>query len=443
MAESQNAMTRGNLRIALARTLEGTRFYTTTATGGTTSTVIDTKTINQVYEDNYFNNWELTNQTQGFSTSVIDFTKNSGTWQVPTRSSAAGVSLDTFELHNPAGWRAADYNNAISMACQAANGRMLIDGVDKTIAYQKYRSLYTLPTGWKALGRVSADIRLNYFARHASGQWDTLTGIKDVSGRTKLAMSFQVQSSNPPLLVGDVYLLLAAVGSPTGTLTLTIETDSSSAPSGTAVWTATYTASSVPIEPTYIRFSSTSSVPVLTKDTTYWLCITASYSASTTNYVAWANDSTDSGYMYGSPMAYSGSAWSALTGDMIFTVRGTQPYMCKLLPQVHYRIVRDTSSPQLELTAQGQAAIGYDGSVLVLEGQKSPTLPTADTDTVDAPFDYITARAALILIAQNEQYFGSMQNAAQLSAQWQKIVGDVEGNIRVQWRPGTMLINPM
>ncbi len=107
------------------------------------------------------------------------------------------------------------------------------------------------------------------------------------------------------------------------TLTLTIETDSAGAPSGTPVTngtSSTVLASSVPyLSAEWVSFSFASNVS-LTSGTTYWVVLKGSYTASTTNYIEVSLDTTD-GYAGGDSATWDGTTWTTATGsDYVFTV---------------------------------------------------------------------------------------------------------------------------
>lgn len=439
----QNSKSRGEVRLILSRAVEGPNAHplaSHTLTGGSTTTMVDSKYAAGIYADDYFNGDEAVNQTKVFTTFITDWTQSSGTATIPTTTASA--SGDTYEFHRRAGPLSGHYNDAIDLAVQAsAHASALADKVSYSLAHQRGRALYPIPSGFSYLGGVWADTRYTYLAQHRPSTFDTLTGIKDDAARTKVAQSFQVGSANPAFVLGDVYLLMAKViaVSMSGTLTLTIEADSSGSPSGTALATATLTSpgSTLSLEPTYQRFSFTAANPVLAANTTYWMVITNSASVDATNYAAWANDSSGSGYNLGSPKVYDGAAWSALTGDMVFMVRAKQyPDYVRLQPYKHFTALKD-STRYLALTTAGLNLLeDYDGAPLVLIGQGAPALPTVDTSTLEIPYDYAVARAGMHLATQFKDYLGPQASA--LAQTWGRVVDDIEKKMNPGVHPGSI-----
>lgn len=111
------------------------------------------------------------------------------------------------------------------------------------------------------------------------------------------------------------------------TLTVTIETDSAGAPSGTPVTNGTsqtILASSVPWRAAsggeWSSFSFSSNVS-LSSGTTYWVVITGSYTTSSTNYIEVSTD-TGNGYASGDSATYNGTSWTGASAgtDLLFAI---------------------------------------------------------------------------------------------------------------------------
>lgn len=137
-------------------------------------------------------------------------------------------------------------------------------------------------------------------------------------GATKLAQSFQVSGTQT---VDMVKLWLKKVASPTGTMTLRIETDSAGSPSGTladAAATVTVAESSLSTSYGWITFNFASNFN-LSGSTTYWLVLSTSRSTDEFNYVQWGADGSSPGYASGQMKSYAGS-WSAESKDAVFDV---------------------------------------------------------------------------------------------------------------------------
>lgn len=444
-----NAKTYGDTVIEIARVLYGSQFFphdeTPAATGGSTTTLVDTKYQNSIYPDDHFNKWELGVYSK-FVTPITDWATGTGTLTFATQGSAAAAA-DKYWVLNRAGWSTAQIKAAIRLALEeASRHRARSPKVSQALAYQRGRTLYPIPSGFSGIHRVYVDTRTNYLARNPSGKFDTLTSLKSASTtNVKLAQSFKVSDTNPSFQLGDLYLLLAKLGSPTGNLTVTIESDSSSAPDGTALATsATVDVTTLTTEPTYTRFTF-SAKPILTADTTYWIVLSTTTSASSTVCAVWANDSTEADYGDGSAMTHNNTSWSALTGDLIFSIRAPYPNLHLLENRKHIDVVRDTTR-YLRITKIGESWFEQneqDGAVIHLEGLGPPAMPTVDSDTLEVPYGFVLAHACLQLIADNSQYWQRQPGAATKPRFWEAQVNTIALHLPGQTPPGLMAVEDM
>lgn len=158
---------------------------------------------------------------------------------------------------------------------------------------------------------------------------DTTTGLRTgATTNVKIAQQITVGGSN--ITVNRVALLLQKIGTTWDyrngdTLTVTIETNSAGAPSGTPVTNGTSTtilAYDVSDQSAEMSFFDFSSNVTLTASTVYWIVLQGSYTASSTNYIAWSADSTSGGYAGGDSATYNGTTWTASAAgfDYIFAV---------------------------------------------------------------------------------------------------------------------------
>jgi len=135
----------------------------------------------------------------------------------------------------------------------------------------------------------------------------------------KLAQSFELSSGET---VDKARLWLKKTGSPTGTMTLRIETDSAGDPSGTladANATVTVAESSLGTSYGWAEFDFGTDF-ALSGSTTYWLVLSTDRSASDTNYVEWGADGSTPSYADGEMKNETNSAWSAESKDAVFEV---------------------------------------------------------------------------------------------------------------------------
>ncbi len=133
----------------------------------------------------------------------------------------------------------------------------------------------------------------------------------------KIAQSFTIGATKT---ITGARLYLRKIGSPAGTMTLRIETDSSGSPSGTlAHANATITVDEAGLSTSYadVLFSFLS---FTLNAGTYWLVLSTSRSASNTDYVVWGADSSSPTYGGGEMKSQSSSVWSAQSKDGVFAV---------------------------------------------------------------------------------------------------------------------------
>ena len=137
--------------------------------------------------------------------------------------------------------------------------------------------------------------------------------------KDKIGQSFQIGST---ATIDKVRLWLKKTGSPTGTLTCRIETNSGSNPSGTlANANATVTAAESGLSTSYgwIEFDFGTNFS-LTGATTYWIVLSTDRTASGTNYVEWGADGSSPSYASGEMRSEASAAWSAESKDAVFEV---------------------------------------------------------------------------------------------------------------------------
>lgn len=152
------------------------------------------------------------------------------------------------------------------------------------------------------------------------------TGLKTgATTNTKVAQQITVGGSN--ITTNRVSLKLKKNGSLIysngDTLTVTVETNNAGAPSGTPVTNGTSTAKlAFDVDPNseWVYFDFTSNM-TLTASTVYWIVLTPSYTASSSNYISWEVN-TSGAYAGGDSATYNGTSWtaSAASTDYSFTI---------------------------------------------------------------------------------------------------------------------------
>lgn len=107
-----------------------------------------------------------------------------------------------------------------------------------------------------------------------------------------VAESFQVTQNITSLSSVSLALLTNqpdGFSGPQGNLHVTIESNSSGAPSATVLGEASLAASEITNKVQFYKFSFVGG-PALAPNTTYWIVLSADYAVNSTNYVTWAGE---------------------------------------------------------------------------------------------------------------------------------------------------------
>jgi hypothetical protein len=156
---------------------------------------------------------------------------------------------------------------------------------------------------------------------NASATVDTDKSVGDNDLRHWRSQGFQVDSDGK---VGYISLWLKKVLVPTGTLTVSIQTDAAGLPSGTNVTngvSTTVTATDLSTSYGWINFFFFIP-PSLTAATQYHMVLKRSVADDATNYVIWGADASAPGYAEGTGEVYklSTTTWSSEATDHAFCV---------------------------------------------------------------------------------------------------------------------------
>lgn len=153
-----------------------------------------------------------------------------------------------------------------------------------------------------------------------SGEWMReleLRSEESVVENDKLSQSFQVTGAQTARLAK---LYLKKLGTPTGTLTLRVETDSSGSPSGSLVdanATATFNEADVSTSYGWVSIPFNGNFN-LSGSTTYWLVLSTSRSVSATDYIQWGADASSPGYANGQMKSQQSGSWIVESKDAVF-----------------------------------------------------------------------------------------------------------------------------
>lgn len=137
--------------------------------------------------------------------------------------------------------------------------------------------------------------------------------------KDKLAQSFEMSGGET---MQSARLWLRKVGSPSGTLTLRVETDNAGSPSGTLVdanATATLTESGLGTSYGWGEFTFPAGF-ALSGGTTYWLVLSTSRTGNETNYIEWGADGSTPSYADGEMKHERAATWTAESKDAVFQI---------------------------------------------------------------------------------------------------------------------------
>lgn len=166
-------------------------------------------------------------------------------------------------------------------------------------------------------------------------------------------------------LVDMVQLRLKKTGTPTGNLTLKIQTDSAGSPSGTPVTNGTsntVAASTLSSSYGWIDFVFALS-PTLDANTQYHLVLETADSASNTNYVNWGADASAPAYTGGVMKSEQSSSWVAESKDAAFVLTGTVGANGAALVELHS--TTQGALPPRMTTTQRDAIVSPDNGDLI------------------------------------------------------------------------------
>lgn len=408
MSTPTTSITLQNLRKQIARKFRDD--LSGTASGGSTTTITMTGDIGHI----------PTNPSRliGAEVSVISgtgagqsrhitghsYAAPTATLTVPTWTAPDATS--TYEIHqlNGRGFSKAQYDDAINAAVESMVDRYETDYSDipfgmelgSVVSEGIDRHEYPIPSNFKYL----FDVQYLGVAPHEgtpAAMMDQYRSLGDATARTALWQTFQVHRTGN---FGYVSVYLNKVGSPSGDLTLRVQTTSGGVPTGTTVTdgTVTVTGSTLDTKSRYVVFQF--SPPVfLQSDTTYALVITSS-TIDSNNYYRWGED-TDSGYIFGNAGTYNGVAYSALTSDFCFRIFSAVDTWITLRQKVGWDYIPLGSAVATGANTLYLPALAYDGTPVRLIGRAAISRPSAETSSLAIPVEYAEAYAIRHLIENN------------------------------------------
>ena len=169
-----------------------------------------------------------------------------------------------------------------------------------------------------------------FFDQDATAGEDGQIGCRDVTARTKIGNGFKVATAG---LMEFADVKLVKLGTPTGNMWFTIETDSGGAPTGTVLATSDkFDASKISTTAHLIRVPFRTP-PALSVSTQYHLVMQGDYTVSNANYLSWRANTTTAAYANGQEETYDGTTWTGVaSGDFTFKIYITRNDTALTLP---------------------------------------------------------------------------------------------------------------
>lgn len=255
--------------------------------------------------------------------------------------------------------------------------------------------------------------------------------------KTKLAQSFQVDAA---CRLTAIDLWLRSHGSPTGNLTVTLQTNSGSAPSGTTITPGTgqsdvVDAATLTNDLAKVTFTF-DQPPYCAASTTYWMVLETTGSASAVNYVEWAADGSAPGYTNGEMKYYASASWSAESKDAIFEARAEceiNPYSIETTTgpdgsTLYY--LRDTDS----ITAYGQIEKIFKADITPLSHSVADITNAANA-LYDAAVAWLQRYAVKQTVYEAElvKAYTTLKPGQKIRLTYQGLIEDADG-AAVTWR---------
>ena len=208
----------------------------------------------------------------------------------------------------------------------------------------EFRSFRLLFKGYGGVADTSYDTVTN---------GDTDQALGDAAARTRIAQPIEVVADTS---ITDVLIYIEKNGSPTDDLILTLEEDSSGAPSGNPIDTARLFTGSTLFSTYGWRNFQFQNFPELTAGTTYYLVLKRSGANDAANYYKLRTDTSSPDYDHGGLQLYNAS-WGAGSGVMLFRAVTDKTKSADL----HGFVVNYDKRP--DYRAQAQLQVDVDGMI--------------------------------------------------------------------------------
>lgn len=395
-----------------------------TAAGGSTTTLTDTGDIDRFpTTPQYLLGAELSTiigTNLGQTRRITTHAKTGGTVTLTVSTWLAPSSDTTYEIHDIGGigFEKEQYDNAIKNAIDSLADAYFTDTYNVYFGIERHnnpqgapgwpRHEYPMPSGFNyifGIDRLASPPR----AFNPMGYMDTYRALGDATARTRLSQGFKVYETG---MYEWVSVAMNKVGSPTDSLTCTINTNSSGVPSGTVPTNGTsdtVTGSTLDERLRYVVFRFDPPV-YLSADTTYHLVLARSTAVDSTNYYNVAED-TSNVYSDGTLSTYDDATWSAVTGsDIGFAIFAASTLWIPLRHKSGWEYKRVGSDfiyiPKLP----------REGTPIRIRGGAAIAEPTAETDNIPVRTEYVVAYAIQELLANASGRRGSRDSTGQARA---------------------------
>lgn len=403
----------------------GDGYIIDTPSSAPTTTAVVYSGLAGIYPDTHFAGGEvgvtISNVVQ--RRKILTYTGSTGTI-TPAVAFSSTPDNATCEVIR-AGYTFSEIDNAVEQTLRMAQPFVLDDVSDQSLMIEDGRQTYTLPSGWNYIDGVYIDEQQFGSDRIANTTTYNLSrrGLRDTSDNTKLAERIYFTR---PQTISEVWLYVQRVGTLTGNLTVTIETDSSDLPSGTQVGgSATVTASTVSTTPGWLRFALATPA-LLAANTKYWITLAGATTISASNYLNWFLNTANS-YPNGLSATNNGSVWASASSLHFFRVV-TPSAAWEPLHKDNWDV--DKGSGLLRIYE-----CEVPGTPLLLTGQTVMTALSAESDTTTIDPAWFTTQAVALLLRSKAAGDRAM---LQQALTYQQIADQMKPTIRTRPRGRTI-----
>lgn len=344
-------------------------------------------------------------KSDGTITYVSGFDQATGTATVQSWTAPSpGAVLEYWKA-----WRPTVVDTLIKSGWNEMRRRLWVPDVQVWTVRDQFRRQYAMPTGWTHIYGVSWGQALSA-GGVGSQPMQTIpsgvsgpalydfTNVHDVSARTDVAQGVKFTGDTWVKYIA-VYVKRGGSAEPSGTATLSVQTDTAGSPSGTSVASATRNLADIPYMPQWVVFDLGTPVR-LVANTQYHMRLSLSTAVDGVVYIAWARTQDTSSYTNGQLKNWDGATWTAPGYVGLFLTFREQGGWYPLQPD-EWMVAGDRQLDFLDYQAiksyRARGVIVPDATLIRIEGLRYPAQPS-DTTQLEVPYDYLLNKAAYDLV---------------------------------------------